>query len=90
MYFPGNGEYDLDGDRKTDVIIYSGTKPSNVKGVQYLKLNSEINLQNGEAGGEVVVNGSIPKTFNENRDYLYPIPTQELLLNKNLTQNPGW
>ena len=90
MYFPGNGEYDLDGDGKTDVIIYSGTKPSDVKGVQYLKLNSEINLQNGEAGGEVVVNGSIPKTFNENRDYLYPIPTQELLLNKNLTQNPGW
>jgi hypothetical protein len=28
--------------------------------------------------------------FNENRDYLYPIPTNELTLNKNLTQNPGW
>jgi hypothetical protein len=89
MYFPGNGEYDLDGDGKTDVIIYSDTKPSEVKGIQYLKLNSEINLQNGESG-DVVVNGSIPKTFNEDRDYLYPIPTQDLLLNRNLTQNPGW
>jgi hypothetical protein len=90
MYFPGTGEYDLDGDGKTDVIIYSDTKPSEERGVQYLKLNSEINLQNGQSGGNVVVNGSIPKTFNENRDYLYPIPTQDLLLNKNLTQNPGW
>ena len=28
--------------------------------------------------------------FNLNRDYLLPIPTTELLLNSNLTQNPGW
>jgi hypothetical protein len=28
--------------------------------------------------------------FNQNRDYLYPIPTLELTLNKNLVQNPGW
>lgn len=28
--------------------------------------------------------------FNLGRDYLYPIPTEELVLNKNLDQNPGW
>jgi hypothetical protein len=28
--------------------------------------------------------------FNPERDYLIPIPTNELTLNKNLTQNPGW
>lgn len=28
--------------------------------------------------------------FNPERDYLMPIPTNELTLNKNLTQNPGW
>lgn len=28
--------------------------------------------------------------FNEKRDYLYPVPTNELTLNENLTQNPGW
>lgn len=28
--------------------------------------------------------------FDETRDYLYPIPTNELSLNDNLTQNPGW
>ncbi len=28
--------------------------------------------------------------FNPDRDYLLPIPSNELVLNKNLTQNPGW
>jgi len=28
--------------------------------------------------------------FNVNRDYLYPIPTNQLTLNPNLGQNPGW
>jgi len=28
--------------------------------------------------------------FNLGRDYLSPIPTDELVLNPNLTQNPGW
>jgi hypothetical protein len=28
--------------------------------------------------------------FNLNRDYLSPIPTNELVLNPNLKQNPGW
>ncbi len=28
--------------------------------------------------------------FNEERDYLLPIPIQERTLNPNLTQNPGW
>lgn len=28
--------------------------------------------------------------FNVNRDYLNPIPTQELTLNPNMKQNPGW
>lgn len=28
--------------------------------------------------------------FNPNRDYLDPIPVNELLMNKNLEQNPGW
>ncbi len=89
MYFPGPGKYDLDGDGKIDVEIYTGTKPT-TPGVQYLKLGSEIDLENNSAGGNIVVNRNIPKNFNEDRDYLYAIPTQEILLNPNLTQNPNW
>lgn len=28
--------------------------------------------------------------FDESRDYLYPLPTNEISLNDNLSQNPGW
>ncbi|GAB4050044.1 RagB/SusD family nutrient uptake outer membrane protein [Spirosoma litoris] len=89
MYFPGPGSYDLDKNGKIDLVIYEGTKPT-VAGAQLLKLGSEILLENGSKGGNIVVNGHITKKFNEARDYLYPIPTQELLLNPNLTQNPNW
>ncbi|TDH27016.1 RagB/SusD family nutrient uptake outer membrane protein [Segetibacter sp. 3557_3] len=89
MYFPGPGRYDLDGDGKADVNIYTGTKPTEA-GVFYLKLGSEVDLENNTNGGNIVVNRNIPKKFNEQRDYLYPVPTQELLLNPNLKQNPNW
>lgn len=90
MYFPGLGSFDLDGDGTTDVCIYKDTKPSlEGKSIQYLKLNSDITLENGESGC-IVVNPHISKTWDEKRDYFYPIPIQERLLNQNLTQNPGW
>lgn len=90
MYFPGVGQYDLDEDGKVDVVIYEGTKPSVPSGVQALKLGGEILLENGAGGGNIVVNPHINKVFNENKDYLYPLPIQELQLNPNLTQNTGW
>lgn len=89
MYFPGPGSYDFDKNGKIDLVIYEGTKPV-VEGAQLLKLGSEILLENGNKGGNIVVNGHINKKWDETKDYLYPIPTQELLLNTNLTQNPSW
>lgn len=89
MYFPGLGSFDLDRDGKDDVVIYEGTKPT-TKNVQLLKLNSDITLEKGNQGGNVLINSNIAKKFDENKDYLYPIPISERLLNPNLTQNPGW
>lgn len=37
-----------------------------------------------------VVNNSFIRSFKANRDYLWPIPQQEITLDKNLTQNPNW
>ena len=34
--------------------------------------------------------GTAGYKFNVNRDYLFPLPTTQLTLNKNLKQNPGW
>jgi len=89
MYFPGLGKYDLDKNGTTDVEIYTGNKPTG-PGVQFLKLGSEIILENNTSGGNVLVNPGTPKTFREDRDYLFPIPIQELQLNGNLVQNPNW
>lgn len=90
MYFPSIGSFDLDGDGNIDIHIYKDSKPSlDGKSIQYLKLNSDITLENGESGC-IVVNPHLKKVWDENKDYLYPIPIQERLLNTNLTQNPGW
>lgn len=88
MYFPALGGYDLDKDGVVDVVIYEGTKPS-VVGPQYLKLGTNIFLSNGKSG-YVLTNPTLTKKFDENKDYLYPLPVQQLLLNPKLKQNPGW
>lgn len=90
LYFPGLGSFDLDGDGEIDVCLYKDTKPSlEGKSIQYLKLNSDVTLEYGESGC-IVVNSHIRKKWDETKDYLYPIPIQERMLNPNLTQNPGW
>lgn len=88
QYFPGPGAYDLDRNGTIDVQIYTSTRPSGT-GV-LLKLGSDIDLEKGTSGGNIVINKNIAKKFNEDRDYLYPVPVQEMLLNGNLMQNPGW
>ena len=92
MYFTGAGEYDLTGDGKTDLILVANgaSKPADQEGVAVYELGSDIFLTEGDHGyvnrhQNVTRNG-----FNEERDYLYPIPLDELSLNENLTQNPGW
>jgi len=37
-----------------------------------------------------VVNNSFVRAFNPERDYLWAISQQEIILNPNLTQNPNW
>lgn len=89
MYFPGAGEYDLDKDGQLDLVIYEGSAPTQRPGVQYQKLG-ELVLESGNKGGRIVNLPDLIKQWNEARDYLYPIPTQELQLNTNLEQNQGW
>lgn len=92
MYFPGAGEYDLSGDGQADVILYNeGTaKPAGGVGVLVYEIGNEIHLTGGDEG-YVDYHYNIARTsFNETRDYFYPIPTDERSLNPALTQNPGW
>lgn len=96
MYFPGPGEYDLSGQGKATLVLYANGSPAP-------KVDAGVKLMEiGDSDGMVLTDGnqgywdyhagikSERNGFNEERDYLSPIPSDELGLNKNLVQNPGW
>ena len=85
MYFPGAGRYDLDRNGTAELEIYAGSRPPET-GPYQLAVSE---LDNGTKGN-IITNVNIVKTFNENRDYLWPLPVEDLTLNTNLKQNPGW
>lgn len=90
----GNGAIDKD-----DICIYDGSLPSKTTYTElapiryFRKLNTEIRLSGGTSGGNIIVhdiaNGA--RTWNENRDYLYPIPQDQITLYGGvIQQNPNW
>ena len=95
MYIPGPGEYDFDGDGTKNYYFYVGNKPStSLKAYKVGPADAsdiDIYLSGSEEGkGCIDALHTIPHQFNEERDYLYPVPAKERSLNHNLTQNPGW
>ena len=87
-YFPGEGEYDMDGDGTADLKISTGDKGS-FKGT-FKKIGKDIFLTDGNSG-YIHALKTIPVTWDENRDYLWPIPSSEIVLSgMSLEQNPGW
>lgn len=89
MYFPGAGEYDLDNDGTKDVCLWTGSSAPATSCAQVLQIGRAIRLSGGESGYLDYHQGT-EHSFNEKRDYFYPIPLEDLSLNLNLTQNPGW
>lgn len=88
-YMPGEGSYDMDGNGKTDFIIYKN-EANPAPGVTPVEIDKEIFLSEGDKG-YIVAHKQLLRAFNEDRDYLYPIPSNERTLTKGmLTQNPGW
>jgi starch-binding outer membrane protein, SusD/RagB family len=85
MYFPGAGTYDLNRDGKVDVEIYDGAKPPATG--PYQIASSELT---NSRGGHILTNRNIDKKFREDRDYLWPLPIEDLELNENFDQNPKW
>jgi hypothetical protein len=87
-YIPAPGLYDMTGDGNPDVEIYEtgATSALPVK----KKIGSDIFLSNG-TGGYITAWSSVEYTWNETRDYLWPLPSSEIILSGNiLTQNPEW
>lgn len=88
MYFPGTGNYDWNGDGKVDLCLYSGSKPS-ISATYKLKIGTDIFLTDGSKG-YVKPCHTYVFSFDPDRDYLYPIPIEERVLNHKLLQNPNW
>lgn len=90
MYFPHKGDFDLDGDGTVDVSLVDATPAQKESGVQYLVLGPSVFVLSDGDHGNVVAHDGLAKVFDESKDYLWPLPLTELLLNPNLVQNPGW
>lgn len=91
IYIPrGTKEYDLDGDGTPDVYFATqGEKPSTSAKLT-LVIDQDIVLSEGEYG-YISPHKNNPGEWKEERDYLYPIPTNDRSLTGGaLTQNPGW
>ena len=56
---------------------------------KYVPLSDGIVLSEGNKGF-VDMHRTRERSFDENRDYFYPIPKGDIDLNRNLKQNPGW
>ncbi len=87
-WYPGLGTYDLNGDGKNDIALVSSLPTNPDKTLQYFTL-SDKKLSDG-ASGNIIIHPTANKKFLDPKQYLYPLPRTELLLNKALKQNPGW
>jgi hypothetical protein len=87
---------DINEDGVLDVAFYQGTKPSPaVSGVTYIDVSATsggkpnaMRLKN-DTSGEMTWLNTVPRVWNQ-KNYYYPIPEADRLMNTNLVQNPGW
>lgn len=89
MYFDRLGDYDLDNDGTVDICLYKGSKPASKAPIVY-EVGQDIYLSE-EDHGYVDPYHNITLAWDEDRDYFYPIPTDDRSLSGGtLVQNPGW
>ena len=95
IYFSRLGAHDFNGDGIPDVYLHdgdaSGVPPevTSVIDIRQKKLRDPITGERSVTSGNIdpYPNGG---AFDESKDYYYPIPSEDLELNKNLVQNPNW
>ena len=80
----------MNNDGNTDIYLYSGEKPDEESGVIYYDIDSDITLSEGTSG-YVLAYPKEDYVWDESRDYLWPIPENQIeITNGVLTQNPGY
>jgi hypothetical protein len=90
IYVPGKDQLlDLNEDGKADVSFVDKVPATKVAGVTYFVLDNNTSKLSEGNKGNLLWLSTTKKTF-EDKQYLYPIPATELLLNPKLIQNPQW
>lgn len=90
MYVPSvDKPLDLNGDGILDVSFYINEPANKIEGVTYLSVAAPPQTLSNGTYGEMHWLDNIPKQWADYK-YLYPIPYDELQLNPDLKQNPGW
>ncbi|KYP15279.1 RagB/SusD family nutrient uptake outer membrane protein [Flavihumibacter sp. CACIAM 22H1] len=101
MYIPALGAYDVTGDGEEDIAILEqqGAEdpinhlPPNVKNklIKFYLTDQSYYLENENSGALLFgKDRQQPRNFVEPKYYHFPIPQEQTLLNKNLTQPAGW
>ena len=94
IYVPRVGEYDLDKDGKIDLCLYTETKPTtSAPATNIIQIGKEVTLSGGKGltDGYITILANETYEWDENRDYLWPIPVAQRTITQGaLSQNPGW
>jgi len=87
-------ELAFEGFRYWDLLRWKTAEtelPQTITGVKYFpNEQGQLDDPNLTPDGFVIAQDLSKRHFKPERDYLWPIPTQELGLNKKLTPNPNW
>lgn len=85
--------YDVDGDGINDICVYNTTTQPAEGAVTYIQISADgitLSAPDGKSGN-LVLYGYLLRDFDEDRDYLYPIPREDIVLTGGVVaQNPGW
>lgn len=85
LNFPGGNLKEIVRNERRSELAIEGLRYFDIMrwkaGSQYL---------NGTVRGAGFTTWTEEYVFNEGRDYLWAVPEEQILLNPNLTQNPGW
>jgi hypothetical protein len=90
IYIPGKDQLlDLNEDGKPDVSFVDKVPAVKVTGVTYFVLDNNTSKLSEGTKGNLLWLSTTKKTY-EDKQYLYPVSANEILLNPNLKQNPLW
>lgn len=86
-----------EGFRYDDIIRWKIAEKELPRAILGIKFDAEAypNMIPGkdvilDKNGFIMVQSKESRTFDVNKDYLFPLPLKQLALNPNLKQNPGW